>query len=178
MNKKTLLTSLLLLCLSIVSYAQTEQSVQYSVPSRNEYLLKDPVWFISLGAGAQLYEGEDDNGVPGNRTSYLSRLTLAPTLTIGRRMSNIVTLRMQLSGGSLHGFNDGYNGTYTRWGKNGSTGEDVKKLTKDPSWDYMGWVEGIDYVYGPVDHTGVSVYHAAKWGQNEQYYMQHLRYMS
>lgn len=178
MNKKTLLTSLLLLCLSIVSYAQTERSVQYSVPSRNEYLLKDPVWFISLGAGAQLYEGEDDNGVAGNRTSFRSRLTFAPTLTVGRRMSNIVTLRLQLSGGSLHGFNDGYNGTYTRWGIDGGTGEDIKYLTKDPAWDYMGWVEGIDYEYSPVDATGVPVWHPKKWRENEQYYMQHLRYIS
>ncbi|MDR1089662.1 MAG: SUMF1/EgtB/PvdO family nonheme iron enzyme [Prevotella sp.] len=178
MNKKTLLTSLLLLCVSLVSFAQSERSVQYSAPSRNEYLLKDPVWFISLGAGAQLYEGEDDNGVPGNRISYLSRLTFAPTLTIGRRMSNIITLRLQLSGGSLHGFNDGYNGTYTRWWKQGSDGNDVTLLTKDPAWDYMGWKEGVDYVYGPVDASNVHVYHTTKWGQNEQFYMQHLRYIN
>lgn len=133
MNKKTLLTSLLLLCMSIATYAQNaNNSVQYSVPSRNEYLLKDPLWFISIGAGVQTYIGEDDNGVPGNRIALNRRLTLAPTLTIGRRMSNIITLRMQFSGGSLHGFNDGWNGTYSRWVKDGSTGTDVKMLTKDP----------------------------------------------
>ncbi len=178
MSKRTLLTSLLLTCLSIVSYAQTERSVQYSVPTRNEYLLKDPVWFISLGAGAQLYEGEDDNGVPGNRTSYLSRLTLAPTLTIGRRMSNIVTLRLQFSGGSLHGYNDGYNGIYTKWWKQGTNGEDVKNLTKDPTWEHMGWVDGLDYEYSIVDASDEAVWHAKKWGENQQYYMQHLRYIS
>ncbi|WP_029904008.1 SUMF1/EgtB/PvdO family nonheme iron enzyme [Prevotella sp. 10(H)] len=177
MNKKTLLTSLLLLCVSIVSLAQTNRTEQYSVPSRNEYLLKDPLWFISIGAGAQVYFGEDDNGVPGNRIGLDKRATFAPTLTIGRRMSNIITLRLQLSGGSLHGFNDGWNGTYTRWWKDGSNGDDFMKISKDPQWDYMGWEEGKDYMYGVVDHTGVPVYHAA-WGENEKYYMQHMRYFS
>ena len=188
MNKKTLLTSLLLLFVTIVSFAQNNSSVQYSVPSRNEYLLKDPVWFISVGAGAQVYFGEDDNGVPGNRIGLDRRATFAPTLTIGRRMSNFISLRLQLSGGSLHGFNDGWNGTYTRWWKNGSNGDDFKNLTKDPQWDYMGWTESVqlpngtwtdgDYQYSPVDHTGVPVYHPTRWGENEQYYMQHMRYFS
>lgn len=178
MNKKTLLTSLLLLCVSIVSYAQGERSGQYSVPSRNEYLLKDPVWFISIGGGAQLYIGEDDDGVGGNRPSFKDRLTLAPTLTVGRRMSTFVTLRAQLSGGSLHGFNDGWSGTYDVWWKHGTNGEGLKMLTKDPAWDYMGWVEGINYEYSPVDESGVSVWHPLGYGPNEQYYMQHLRYFS
>lgn len=189
MNKKTLLTSLLLICVSMVTYAQdTNNSVQYSVPSRNEYLLKDPLWFISIGAGVQTYIGEDDNGVPGNRIALNRRLTLAPTLTIGRRMSNIITLRMQFSGGSLHGFNDGWNGTYSRWAKDGSNGNDYRMLTKDPYWDYMGWVESMpdgnggwtpgDYRYSVVDMSGQPVYHPTKWNENENYYMQHLRYFS
>ncbi|WP_108822887.1 SUMF1/EgtB/PvdO family nonheme iron enzyme [Dysgonomonas sp. Marseille-P4361] len=178
MNKKTLLTSLLLICVSIVSYAQTDQSGLYSVPSRNEYLLKDPLWFISLGAGGQVYFGEDDNGVPGNRISLNQRITLAPTLTIGRRIGNLLILRLQLSGGSLHGFNDGYNGTYTRWGKDGSTGLDIKNMTKDPYWDYLGMVEGVDYAYGKVDMSGVDVWHPTGWKENGHYYMQHMRYFS
>lgn len=181
MNKKTLLTSLLLLCVSIVSYAQSGSVEQYSVPSRNEYLLKDPLWFISIGGGAQIYLGEDDAGVPGNRTSFTSRLTFAPTLTIGRRMSNIISLRAQLSVGSLHGFNDGWSGTYTKWWKHGTNGNDYKMLTKDPAWDYMGWVEGLDYEYSAVDGSGVAVWHPI-WDKgmhpNEKYYMQHLRYFS
>ena len=83
MNKKTLLTSLLLICVSMVSFAQTNQSEQYSVPTRNEYLQKDPVWFISIGAGGQVYFGEDDNGVPGNRIGLDKRVTFAPTLKSG-----------------------------------------------------------------------------------------------
>jgi len=178
MNKKTLLTSLLLLCISIASYAQENQAVQYSIPSRNEYLLKDPLWFISIGGGGQTYFGEDDNGVPGNSIGFHRRITFAPTLSIGRRMSTIISLRLQLSGGSLHGFNDGWNGTYTRWGKDGSNAEDMKNLTKDPQWAYMGWVEGVDYEYSAVDMTGIPVWHTKKWGENGGYYMQHLRYFS
>ncbi len=178
MNKKTLLTSLLLLCVSIVSYAQTESSVQYSVPSRNEYLLKDPLWFISIGGGAQMYFGEDDNGVPGNRTNFWSRVTVAPTLSIGRRMSNIISLRAQISGGSLHGYNDGWSGIYTTYWKQGSDASQVGMLTKDPQWDYMGWKEGVDYVREAVDASGEPIYRPVGWGPNEKYYMQHLRYFS
>lgn len=175
MNKKTLLTSLLLMCISVVSLAQDGGPVQYSAPSRNEYLLKDPVWFISIGGGGQMYFGEDDNGVPGNRTSLSSRVTFAPTLTIGRRMSNIISLRLQFSGGSLHGFNDGWSGTYTSWWKQGSNGEGFRNITKDPSWAYMGWKEGVDYAYSVID--GVEVWHPC-YNQNEKFYMQHLRYFS
>lgn len=178
MNKKTLLTSLLLICMSIASYAQRQSSEQYSVPSRNEYLLKDPVWFISIGGGAQLYVGEDDNGVAWNRTSFSSRITFAPTFSVGRRMSTLITLRAQISGGSIHGFNDGWSGIYDRWWKHGTNGEGLKMLTKDPAWDYMGWIEGVDYVYDAVDESGVPVWHPTKYQPNEQYYMQHLRYMS
>lgn len=180
MNKKTLLTSLLLLFVTIVSFAQNNSSVQYSVPSRNEYLLKDPVWFISVGAGAQVYFGEDDYGAPGNRIGLDRRATFAPTLSFGRRMSNIVALRLQLSGGSLHGFNDGYSGTYTRWGKNGTTSLDKMYDTFDPQWGYMDWVENVDYEYGYVDNVagGVKVWHPKKWGENGAYYMQHMRYIS
>ena len=179
MNKKTLLTSLLLLCVSIVSLAQTDRRTeQFSVPSRNEYLVKDPLWFISIGGGGQMYFGEDDNGVPGNRTSFKSRLTFAPTFSIGRRMSNLFSLRLQVSGGSLHGFNDGRSGLYSKWWKQGAGSEEVGMLTKDPAWDYMGWVEGVDYEYGYVDAGGTKVWYPKKWLQNEQYYMQHLRYIS
>lgn len=189
MNKKTLLTSLLLVCVSMVFYAQNANDfVQYSVPSRNEYLLKDPLWFISLGGGVQTYFGEDDNGGPNKLVPFNRRLTLAPTLTIGRRMSSLITLRLQFSGGSLHGFNDGWSGTYARWWKDGSDGNDVKMLTKDPYWDYMGWVESVpdgnggwtsgDYRYDVVDMSGQPVYYPLRWRENEGYYMQHMRYFS
>lgn len=116
--------------------------------------------------------------MPGNRIGLNKRVTFAPTLTVARRMGNLISLRLQLSGGSLHGFNDGWNGTYTRWWKDGSTGDDFQKITKDPQWDYMGWVEGVDYEYSPVDMTGVPVYHPLGWVENEKYYMQHMRYIS
>ncbi|MDR2955776.1 MAG: formylglycine-generating enzyme family protein [Prevotella sp.] len=195
MNKKTLLTSLLLLCLSIVSYAQVSDFGQNSLPTRNQYLLRDPLWFISIGAGAQTYFGEDDAGVAGNKIDFKRRLTLAPTFTVGRRMSNVVTLRLQFSGGSLHGFNDGWSGTYSRWYKDGDTGAAFRMSTKDPAWDYMGWVESVqqaddswsegDYRYAPVDASGQDVWApfpaeagGRKWGENGGYYMQHMRYFS
>lgn len=179
MNKKTLLTSLLLFCLIVVSYAQDNRSTHYSVPSKNEYLLKDPLWYISIGSGVQTYIGEDDNKGP-----FSQRITYAPTLTVGRRFGNLIGLRLQLTGGSLHGFNDGDSGFYTKWSDerfyskkpNGSN-------TFDPQWNYMGWENGVNYVFEKDAATGFEVWRSrnpqtGKTGEgNGVLYMQHLRYM-
>lgn len=167
MNKKTLLTMLLLTCVSVMMLAQGYGSRSYlAAPSKNEYLIKDPVWFISVGGGAQMYFGEDDSKGP-----FAKRITVAPTLTIGRRMSNWINLRMQLTGGSLHGFNDGFSGTYTRWSK--ESNYDPKNFTKDPAWDYMGWKEGVDYRWSDYYQSWEPI----KYGESERVYMQHLRYI-
>ena len=173
MNRKTLLTSLLLLCASIVSFAQNaNRSGQYLTPSKNEYLLKDPVWSVSIGGGAQFYVGEDDNGVPGNSIGLTNRMTFAPTVSISRRMTNLFSLRIQISGGSLHGFNDGFSGFYTNWWKDGTPYTDALP-TRDPAWDYMGWTEGVDYV-----ESSTQGWRPKAWEENENYYMQHMRYVS
>ncbi|MDU1889260.1 MAG: SUMF1/EgtB/PvdO family nonheme iron enzyme [Dysgonomonas sp.] len=178
MNKKTLLTSLLLLCVSIVTYAQNNNSVQYTVPTRNEYLLKDPLWSISIGGGGQVYVGEDDHKKPLGQ-----RITFAPEITATRRLNNIWGIRLQLTGGSLHGFNDGDAGTYTKWKKEGNNYHGGGPMsTFDPQWTYMGWVEGKDYILGWDGNVGGQVYRAGYgdqnlWGEDVRFYMQHLRYI-
>lgn len=169
MNKKTLLTSLLLFCVTIVSYAQEYTSGYLAAPSRNEYLLKDPLWYISVGAGAQAYHGEDDAKV-----SFHRRMTFAPNFTIGRRLGNLAGIRVQVTGGSLHGFNDGDSGIYSKWLK--ERYYNVGKLTFDPQWTHMGWKEGVDFEHA-LAPDGVTRYWRAKGGEDKRFYMQELKYL-
>lgn len=166
MNKKTLLTSLLLLCVPILMHGQEKKETLAS-PSKNEYLVKDPLWTISVGAGAQVYIGEDDNKVAFNR-----RLTFSPTVTISRRLTNLFGVRLQVTGGSLHGYNDGDSGFYTKW-----TNEkyyNPSKITWDPLWDYMGWVEGVDFALLP-GADGAYGYTSLHKGY---FYQQQMRYLA
>lgn len=171
MNKKTLLTVLLLMFFSYLVQAQTKQqeSASISSPTRNEYLLKEPIWSVSFGSGLQAYFGEDDHKV-----DFAKRLTYAPTLSISRRFGNFITGRFYLTGGSLHGYNDGVSGFYTRWMT--QKYYDPGKNTLDPAWEYMGWVKGIDYDLVP-DGQGNKVW-ASLAGEDGLFYTQHMRYIS
>jgi len=152
-------------------------------------------WFITLGSGAQMLMAEDDD-----KASFTSRVTYAPTFSIGKYFSPIWGLRVQFTGGSLHGFNDGRDGTYRKWNsgsdnyqgkgyaenlgmtvfKNGkevpvSAGSDFN--TWDPSWNRRGFSTNAAYgsgqqiVYNDNDKT-------YRWEGADQgkLYMQHVRY--
>lgn len=56
-------------------------------------------WFIGLGAGANLYVG-DHNG----DASFTSRLTVAPTIQIGKWYNPYIGGRVKFQGGALHNF--------------------------------------------------------------------------
>lgn len=170
MNKKTLLTIMLLACGFGISNAQDKciEEPYIAAPTKNEYLVRDPLWKLSFGGGAQLYLGEDDH-----KGNFMSRFTFAPTISISRRMSNIIGLRLQATGGSLHGYNDGDSGFYTRW-----MGERFYKpsdATYDPAWDYMGYVVGKDYDLISVPGFDGTV--QSGWTAHNKLYMQHMRYV-
>lgn len=76
-------------------------------------------WYIQAGGGAQLLMAEDDH-----KGKLQNRVTLAPSLTLGYRFNKIWGLRMNVTGGSLHGFNDGASGSYRFW-KKASVGDKV-----------------------------------------------------
>lgn len=169
MNKKTLLTVLLLVCFSYVVQAQTKdrESGLFSSTTRNENLIREPLWSISFGSGVQTYFGEDDHKV-----GFAKRLTYAPTISISRRFGNLITGRLQFTGGSLHGYNDGVSGFYTKWMTEKYYNPDM--ATFDPSWPYMGWVEGVDYKKVSTKEGDVW---AATWGEDGGFYVQHMRYV-
>lgn len=162
---------LTLLCGFVSANAQCDEKADYmAAPSRNEYLLKDPIWTLSIGAGAQAYFGEDDG-----KAKFNKRLTFAPTISISRRMGNILGLRLQLTGGTLHGYNDGDSGYYTRW-----TSEryySPSDATFDPQWNYMGWVEGVDYRRISVPGYDGSVQTGWTSLHKDQIYLQTMHYI-
>lgn len=132
------------------------RTLQNATPIRgiftDEFLYR---WYIQGGAGAQFLMGEDDS-----KGSFSSRLTLAPSLSVGYRFNPIFGIRANFSGGSLHGFNDGHSGTYRFW--NGKSDDQKKAIAEqwvkdgvmsqshynkhgiseierwDPQWNYMG----------------------------------------
>jgi outer membrane protein OmpA-like peptidoglycan-associated protein len=141
-------------------------------------------WFITFGSGVQTIFGEDDS-----KADFSSRLTYAPSLTIGKYFSPIWGLRLQLTGGTFHGFNDGISGTYRKWNKgsdhyqgNGYAGTpgypanaNSAFLHWDPQWNYMGFSldngqiiqsnDGYEWADGHLEN-----------GKPHNMYMQHVRY--
>lgn len=108
-------------------------------------------WYIQAGLGGQILMAEDDSKGP-----LKSRITIAPSITGGFRWNPIFGVRLNFTGGSLHGFNDGHSGTYRYWkgkddefrrnfaDKNGLThlvnthGTGILDRW-DPRWNYEGW---------------------------------------
>jgi outer membrane protein OmpA-like peptidoglycan-associated protein len=137
-------------------------------------------WYISFGSGAQILMSEDDS-----KADFTSRLTYAPTITIGKYFSPLFGLRLNFTGGSLHGFNDGVNGLYSKWTKNGSgyIGDGyagtpgypakmgVEFLTWDPVWNYKGYELGREISQAPDGSYFWVPGHA-----RGDLYMQHVRY--
>lgn len=201
MNKKVFFTTFLFITSLFSLTAQEESSrtlivdeVEYGQPNQtyNTYKttwkknrFKDN-WIISLGGGAQTYMGIDDDKGPTK-----DRITFAPQFTIGKYFSPIWGLRLNFTGGSLHGFNDGNQGTYTRWnsgskeylghnvvGKPGypASINGMEMLSWDPQWNYLGFT--LD---NPDENKRIILDHGQyKWlrGMDEKsVYMQHFRYL-
>ncbi|QIK59701.1 OmpA family protein [Dysgonomonas sp. HDW5A] len=162
MNKKVFFTTFLFIASLFSLTAQEESSrtlivdeVEYGQPNQtyNTYKttwkknrFKDN-WIISLGGGAQTYFGIDDSKGPTQ-----DRVTFAPQFSIAKYFSPIWGLRLNFTGGSLHGFNDGSFGTYVKWnhgtkdymgqsvvGTPGypNTSPSASMLTWDPAWNHM-----------------------------------------
>ena len=143
-------------------------------------------WFITFGSGAQTIWAEDDD-----KADLQNRITYAPSLVIGKYFSPIWGLRLQLTGGTLHGFNDGNAGTYRKW-NNGSknyegkgyaglpgypnaTGPDFHSW--DPQWSRMGFTLNDPDRSKRIVTRGGS-YFWEPGGQDDALYMQHVRYAS
>lgn len=137
-------------------------------------------WFLSFGVGGQLLMGEDDD-----KGSLSNAITFAPSLTIGKYFSPIWGLRLNITGGSLHGYNDGLAGTYRKW-NSGSKNYSPEHLTWDPTWVERGFASYVGDVTGEIgqNHRG-EYYWKPGWdsfqagaGSNDVLYMQHVRYVA
>ncbi|WP_280672896.1 MULTISPECIES: OmpA family protein [unclassified Dysgonomonas] len=190
--KKRLLTAAFLIGCSFTLNAQQVTEQETTQKKYNTYKttweknrFKD-TWFISFGSGAQLLMGEDDD-----KGDQLKAVTYAPSFTIGKYFSPIWGLRLNLTGGSLHGYNDGQAGTYRKWNKGSKNylGEGYAKpenypnypkeqgtnmLTWDPQWNYMGWyLDG-----GGIAQNGKGEYYWSKNSGDGKLYMQHVHYLA
>jgi len=210
MNKKVLLFSLLLSGCFVSLLAQEESrrtlitdEVEYGEPDKtyNTYKttwqknrFKDN-WFLTISGGGQTIFGEDDH-----KTDFQNRVTFAPQIAFGKYFSPIWGLRMNFTGGSLHGHNDGNSGTYRKWnngrkhylgeGYAGTPGYPTASgpmfLTWDPTWNYMYSPEEImDYidpfggVYGWKPKEAYERVGNGGWKDkdgNMLLYTQHIRY--
>lgn len=175
-----------------VEYGQPNQTYNTYKTTWKKNSFKDN-WIISVGGGAQILMGIDDDKGP-----LKDRPTFAPQFTIGKYFSPIWGLRLNITGGSLHGFNDGSYGTYVKWnhGTKNYMGQSVVNtpgyptgqagahmLTWDPTWNHM-WdltLKDADgnllpgYNQNIIGKDGDNYY----WipGRREgKLYMQHVRY--
>ncbi|SHG25326.1 OmpA family protein [Dysgonomonas macrotermitis] len=202
MNKKVLFLSLLFSCGIFSLSAQEEFSrdlipdeVEYGQPNQtyNTYkttwkknAFKDN-WTISVGGGAQILMGIDDN-----KGSFTDRVTFAPQISISKYFSPIWGLRLNFTGGSLHGFNDGSYGTYVKWnhGTKNYMGQSVVgtsgypttvgagMLTWDPTWNSrwdLTTPSGVGYNQSIIGMDGDN-YYWIPGRENGALYMDHVRY--
>lgn len=162
------------------------RTLQNAAPTRgiytDEFLYR---WYLQAGAGAQFLMGEDDS-----KGSFAGRQTLAPSLTAGYRFNPIFGVRLNFSGGSLHGYNDGHAGTYRFWnGKSDAQkeaiarewgiwrdGRGIKEIERwDPQWNYKGWSEANGDIHFNTTPGAVG-YNWTQGGPQGGLYMQHIRY--
>lgn len=201
MNKKVFFTTFLFIASLFSLTAQEESSrtlivdeVEYGQPNQtyNTYKttwkknrFKDN-WIISLGGGAQTIAGIDDSKGPKK-----DRITFAPQFSIAKYFSPIWGLRLNFTGGSLHGFNDGSFGTYVKWnhgtknymgqsvvGTPGypNTGPSAAMLTWDPTWNYR-WDLTDPAVYAANIGQDGDNYYWRPGREQGKLYMQHIQYV-
>lgn len=204
MNKKVFFSTFLFVSTLFSMTAQEESSrvlavdeVQYGQPNQtyNTYKttwkkngFKDN-WVISIGGGAQMYMGIDDS-----KGSMKDRVTFVPQFSVAKYFSPIWGLRLNFTGGSLHGFNDGVNGVYSRWNRGSKEylGHNVintpgypsgniadlgmSMLSWDPQWNHLGFtLDNDDFDKRIVKENG-----EFKWAPGKdqgRLYMERHRYM-
>lgn len=144
-------------------------------------------WYVSFGGGAQILLSEDDS-----KGDFGSRLTFAPSLTVGKYFSPIFGVRINATGGSLHGFNDGLDGTYRRWSRNfgsyqgggyaGMPGYPDNAGPAFMSWDPSWLGRGPEFMKDIANDKIENNIPIGNWywvpGHEGKVYMQHVRYMA
>lgn len=175
-----------------VEYGQPNQTYNTYKTTWKKNAFKDN-WTISVGGGAQKLFGIDDS-----KGSFSKAVTFAPQISISKYFSPIWGLRLNFTGGSLHGYNDGVNGQYVKWnhgdknyfgkGYVGTPGYPdqygAAMWTWDPSWNYRWDLTNPDVynqMIGVVKDGSTAVEYYWKPGrpgngQKPALYMDHVRY--
>ena len=107
MKTKVFLLSLLL-GFSASTFAQGSQVQESQLPGRKTVFKRNNAgdnWFINVSGGAQVFFGDNDSDA-----KFLDRITMAPSLSIGKWFNPYIGVRLKGQGGSLHGFEEA--GTY------------------------------------------------------------------
>lgn len=187
MNKKVLLFTFLLagcitstsaqeknsrsLVVDEVSLGQPNQTYNTYKTTWQKNRFRDN-WIISIGAGGQFIQGEDDT-----KADLKDRITLAPQFSIGKYFSPIWGLKLMFTGGGLHGYNDGRAGTYTYW--NSKEYHGIDQATIDPVWIHNGWIDanGITPPGSPIYYEKVGSEYVWRPGNEGKLYTQRIHYV-
>lgn len=165
MIKKSIIAAFALMAFAAPVCAQTgtmEETIE-----QNKIETKDfrGNWFVSVGAGAQMYVGDHDRQI-----GFGDRLSPALDVAVGKWISPVLGARVEYSGLSLKGA--------TRWGAAHSTGEQVpgwgvgmnyskfnySNLHADMMVNLHNWIKGYqsDRVWNSIAYVGLGWIHTGE----------------
>jgi outer membrane protein OmpA-like peptidoglycan-associated protein len=107
MKARFLFIGLFLLGFSLLIVAQETRNPELQTAGYKTSFAKNSAesnWFVHVGVGAQSILGDHDN-----KAKTLNRITVAPTVSLGKWFSPYWGVRLKGQGGSLHGFENNAN---------------------------------------------------------------------
>ena len=169
MKKK--LVMLLIAWVPLLSFAQesTETVVQERNTSWSGYVTNGfwDNWFISIGAGGQVYFGQNDS-----QGKFGKRIAPSFDFSIGKWLVPTIGLRAQVSGFTLKGFTYDPNNMYVTGSpdKDGLYKQNWKQFNVhgDVLLNLSNWIGGYrtDRFYEAVPYLGFGIMHACRSASN------------
>lgn len=169
--KKTFVMLLIIASTPLLSFAQerTEIVVQEKNTGWSGYVTNRfwDNWFISVGAGVQVYFGQSDS-----RGDFGKRIAPAFDFSVGKWFMPSLGLRAQASGFRLKGFTHDPNNMYVKGGANrdGLYKQSWQQFNVhgDILINLSNWIGGyrVDRFYEAVPYIGFGVMHACRAADN------------
>lgn len=144
----------LLLCLALASLSMSAQESGYSSgkPGRSATFEQNKFgdnWFVGLGGSGVVYFGDNDQ-----HASFLDRVTVNPTLMLGKWINPYLGGRLSMSAGSIHNF-EGNNGQWMQHQSQASAHVDLlfnatnywRPYNSKRFYNFIPYV-GIGYIHG------------------------------
>ncbi|WP_298613456.1 OmpA family protein [uncultured Odoribacter sp.] len=171
--KKTFVMLLIIASTPLLSFAQerTEIVVQEKNTGWSGYVTNRfwDNWFISIGAGAQVYFGQTDA-----RGKFGKRIAPAFDFSVGKWFMPSLGLRAQASGFRLKGFTHDPNNMYVKGGPNhnGLYKQSWQQFNVhgDILINLSNWIGGyrVDRFYEAVPYIGFGIMHACRAADNNE----------